>query len=334
MIKTYILVLLGLLTICNACKQKDALAGIDKNALFAPPDAEEINTIQTDWHNRDLQATGVTIEETHAVNNKINYQLISFRAGGHKQYASLLVPVTSKLLPVRLFVQGFSLNEPVSFQTIKVSDTLPFIYILPSLKGQSLSFTVNDMVYTSPAAEGPRDNAFDGATDDAIASLNAALSVVKNADSSKVMIQGGSRGGTVALLMAERDKRVKLAVAVAFPSNLLTQTAGHQNDPTYQFQFLNALINKQATLAQTRLKMIASSPVYFCSRLPKTQIHFGDADIITPAGQGEMLVSAMKDAGKEGNITLFIYKGKSHDNIGFDNNEMQQRIEQFFRQLL
>jgi dipeptidyl aminopeptidase/acylaminoacyl peptidase len=225
----------------------------------------------------------------------------------------------------------------VSYQNIRLasSDTasLPFIYVMPALRGQSLSLTVNDKTYTSPLSEGTRNDAFDGATDDGLACLNAVALSFKQADTTRVMVRGGSRGGTVALLMAERDKRVKRAVAVAFPSDLVGLTATYQRDATYRFQFLDALVAGTATLEQTRTKMIASSPLYFCSQLPKTQIHFGDKDEITPAAQGQLLFSAMKSLSLQDSIELFLYSGRTHTNIGINNNEMENGIQSFFRQL-
>jgi dipeptidyl aminopeptidase/acylaminoacyl peptidase len=79
--------------------------------------------------------------------------------------------------------------------------------------------------------------------------------------------------------------------------------------------------------------MIASSPLYFCRQLPKTQMHFGDKDNITPAAQGEMLFTAMQSAGMADSIEFFVYKGREHSDIGTNNNEMEERINTFFHQL-
>lgn len=337
MIKVHIMVLLGVLVLCGSCRKKDPLAGIDKNVLFAPPTKEELDAVQATWQARDLNPQHITIEATHAIDNKLRLVIISFRASGSKQYAGVLVPATQKTLPVRLYIAGFSLNDAVSRQSIQTSssatDTLPFVYVVPALRGQSLSLSVNGVEYKTPASEGQRNDAFEGATDDAIASLNAVGKTFKEADTSKVMVQGGSRGGTVALLIAERDKRVKLAAAIAFPADLLTLTAVYQHDPTYKFQFLDALISGNATLEETRKKLLAATPLYFCKHLPEIQVHFGDQDNITPPVQGELLLNAMKDAGKEADIELFIYKGRGHHDIGNNNSEMQQKIEDFFRRI-
>lgn len=321
--------------LAGACKKGDVLKGIDKEALFAPPTASELQEIKTSWANRNLTPQDVTIEATESSSNKLSFHLLSFRLRGLKQYAGILMPLTTKPLPVLLYVYGFALSDPVSYQNIRVlsSDTsLPFVYLMPALKGQSLSLTVNDKLYKSPVSEGARNDAFDGATDDAIACLNAIAVAFKQIDTTKVMTQGGSRGGTVAPLMAERDKRIKRAVAVAFPTDLLGLTALHQKDPTYGFQFLDALRKGIATPQETRMKMIASSPLYFCSELPKTQMHFGEKDAITPVGQGTMLFNSLPISLK-GSVEFFVYKDRTHSNIGSNNNEMEQRIRTFFRAL-
>jgi dienelactone hydrolase len=333
-----IVIALFFIILLGSCKKKDVLRGFDKRALFAPPSTGELETIKTIWQKRNLIPENIIVEDVHVINSQLSFQLLSFRLNDNKQYAGVLVPKTSKPLPVHLNVFGFALDVPVSYQNIKLdsSDTssLPFLFVFPALRGQSLNFTVNDKTYTSPVSEGTRDDAFDGAADDALACLNAAILTFKNADTSRVMINGGSRGGTVALLVAERDKRIKRAAAVAFPTDLLGLTAEYQQDPTYQFQFLNALVNGTATLEETRIKMIASSPLYFCSQLPKTQIHFGEKDNITPAAQGQLLFNAMKTLGLQDRIEMFVYKGRSHSDIGNNNNnEMGDRIQSFFRQL-
>lgn len=336
MIKTGVFILLvNMAILISACKKDDVLNDIDEEALFVPPSTSELQPVKTTWANRNLRPQDVTVEAIQDITNQLSFRLISFRLNGYKQYAGILMPLATQPLPVLLYVPGFALNEPVSYQNIRLlsSDTgLPFIYVMPALKGQSLSLTVNDKLYKSPVSEGTRNDAFDGATDDAIACLNAVTVAFKQADTTRVMVRGGSRGGTVALLMAERDKRVKRAAAVAFPTDLLSLTSSHQQDPTYQFQFLDALLNGTATLEETRIKMIASSPLYFCSELPKTQMHFGEKDAITPEGQGQMLLDALPVALKD-SVKLFFYKDRTHTTIGNNNNEMEERIQSFFREL-
>lgn len=321
-----------------ACGKDDPLKGIDKKALFAPPSSDEIAEVKTDWAQRNLKPENFKIEEIHEIYPQQLYlNIISFTIRNQKQYAGALIPVTSKVLPVHLYVFGFSLRDPISYVNQKIAppevSEVPFVFVVPALKGQKLSIKINGITYNSPFSEGSRNDAFDGAVDDGISALNAVIGNFKEADPEKVFVRGGSRGGTVALLMAERDKRIRLAVGIAFPVDLMSLTSTHQNDDTYKFQFLDELIAGDKTIEETRKKMIASSPYYFCEDLPKIQIHFGEKDEITPPSEGELLYNKMKELGLEKNIEFYKYADRFHENITSDNPELQERIDQFIEQL-
>lgn len=326
-----------LLAASPSCKKDNALAGINTNQLFAAPTVEELSAVKASWQQRDLTPMDIVIEQTHTISDKLSLQIISFRLYGFKQYAGVLLPVTTKKLPVMFYVGGFGLEQPpvssLHIQLNAADETLPFIYVVPALRGQSLSLIVRDTEYTSPLSEGSRLDAFDGATDDVIASLSAIGSLFNQADTSKAMIRGGSRGGIVALLTGERDKRFKLVAPVAFSVDFIGLTSTHQNDPTYKAQFLDELIKGTATIAETRMKLIASSPLYFCNQLPETQMHCAENDKITPATQGELLFNTMKKLGLQDRVELFIYKNRDHNNIATGNTEMEERINTFFHQL-
>src|SRR5690606_2383281 len=142
-----------------------------------------------------------------------------------------------------------------------------------------------------------------------------------------------SRGATVAFLMGERDKRVKRVLGIAGPTNLLELTSKMENDLTYQCQFLSDLVNETATIAETRHKMIASSPIYFAENLPVSQLHLGKEDKIVPVSQGEMLEEIMIGLGIFGRFQLFVYKNRNHQNIAANNEELDMRVEEFLSHL-
>jgi dipeptidyl aminopeptidase/acylaminoacyl peptidase len=152
------------------------------------------------------------------------------------------------------------------------------------------------------------------------------------ADMNRITIRGGSRGATVALLVAERDERVKGAIAVAGPVNLLTLASQNENDRTYQCQFLNNLVNGKSSVSSSRSKMIASSPVYFARLLPKTQLHLAENDRIVPVSQGAELTDEMTKVAIQDSLEVFIYKGRTHENIARENPELNQRINEFLKQ--
>jgi dipeptidyl aminopeptidase/acylaminoacyl peptidase len=322
----------------TSCHKEDVLKGVDMQALFAPPTQAEIETVKATWKNRDLAVKGFRLEQSVALSaNGPLLQFVSFEVSNYREYGALIIPPTEKPLPVYMYIYGYDNNNPINQQTLRINtsqvDSIPFVYAIPALRGQTLVLTINGVEYRSPPSEGPHADAFDGATDDAIAFLNVIQAHFPQADVNKTAARGGSRGGTVALLMAERDQRVKLAVGVAFPTDLIGLTAKNQRDPTYQNQFLQGLLNGSGSVAQTRQKMIASSPLFFCEFLPKTQIHFGADDKITPVQQGSLLSNKMHELGVGNQLEFYTYPGRSHTNIGQDNQELISRTQTFLSQL-
>jgi len=182
-------------------------------------------------------------------------------------------------------------------------------------------------------SEGDRRDALDGATDDAIALLNVVLESTPQADANRICAYGRSRGGNVALLLGIRDPRVKCVVDVSGPTDWFylmgnqgwteqelwtegvrihanTLETGGQNLE----RFMGRAIEGGADLAAVRQNMIASSPLYFASRLPLTQVHYGLEDPSVPSRNGYRLIAKMKEGGmKAGRFQAFFYPGQGHD---------------------
>ena len=326
---------LSALSATVACKKTDSLAGFDKDALFEPATAAEINSVQDMWAQRDLSPHDVRIEESYMISSSLSVHIISFTLSGSKEYAGVLIPVSDHPLPVQVYVGGYpTAQDAVNSVHFQLSDeTPPYIFVVPSLRGQYMSLQVGETKYESPLSEGSRFNAFDGAADDVIASLTAVAALFSQADTSRAMIRGGSRGGIVAMLAGERDKRFKRVAAVAFNVEFIGLTSQLYNDPIYKEQFLAGLINGTSTIAETRRLLIASSPLYFCDQLPETQLHCAQNDRITPASQGQLLFDRMNGIGMGSSVALFIYPGRDHTNIAEGNAELNSRINSFFGEL-
>ena len=314
------------------CNKKDTLKDIDKAALFAAPTTAEMDAVERSWAQRNLVPQNITIEETQVISPKLSAYIISFNLGTIKEYAAVLAPITNQRVPLLFYAGGFGINEePVNSVKVKLpEEELPFIYVVPAMRGQYVSLEVNGKLLKSPLSGGSRLDAFDGATDDVIACLNAVGHLFEQADTNKSMIRGGSRGGTVALLTSIRDQRFKRVAPVAFNSDFLALTAQFYNDPTYKAQFLDGLLNGTSTIAQTRQLIIASSPFYFAKRIPKAQLHAAQNDRITPASQAELLFNEMKKQGVGDRAALFIYPDRDHSNITTGNTELESRINAFF----
>ena len=163
---------------------------------------------------------------------------------------------------VLLFAPG--LNQLSPAVDINKHSTIPslsrklssYIIVVPSYRGQSL--IVDDRSYCSDGFFG---DAFDGATDDALRLLEVALETVEGADSTQVAVYGISRGGTVSLLAASRDKRIKAAISQAGPVDFLRRDVFDRYNLQYRYQFLNG----KATFEERRKHILRSSPLHFIS---------------------------------------------------------------------
>lgn len=323
--------------VLSGCEHEDFLDGFDRDALFAPPTQQELDRVKADWQSRDLSVKDYSVVQTvQGLPGNCTLKVISFTVRGLKEYAMLLVPESVGKVPVRFFIGGFSLENPVTSVSLVFDETTfagnPFILAIPALRGQSLQVRINGMEYTSPVSDGKHCEAFDGAADDGLALLNVVEATEPLADVNASSVRGGSRGATVALLMAERDERIKKAVAVAGPFNLQELTSQHENDPTYQCQFLNALKQGVHTVSESRLTMIASSPLFFAGDLPYVQVHMAAQDEIVPVAQATELEQEMNRIGAGDRLQVFVYANRDHANIANDNQEMNARIEAFLVQ--
>lgn len=326
-----------LFLLCLACQHDEYLDGINTAQLFATPSQEELDAIKLEWQSRDLSPDAYAVEQLVEITpSGIILKIISYNVNGTRRYAALLVPPSDVTLPVRMFVNGFDIDNTTNAIKLEVNDSFfdePFIFAMPALRGQSLQITLNGQVYSSPQSEGDHCDAFDGAADDVIAMLNIIELTEEVADVNRVSVRGGSRGGTVALLVGERDKRVKMAIDVAGPTNLLELAQRNQDDRTYQCQFLEALVQGGATLQEVRRRMIASSPLFFAQDLPLTQLHVGQNDWIAPPSQARDLEKRMADLAKSQYFELFIYEGRGHGDIVLNNIELEVRIEALLSEL-
>jgi hypothetical protein len=88
------------------------------------------------------------------------------------------------------------------------------------------------------------------------------------------------------------------------------------NETAGQFieRFLLKAINGTWSLEETRLKIIASSPLYFASLLPPLQIHHGVEDYNVPIANARALANSLKKQGRAGrNFEPYFYEGFGHD---------------------
>ncbi|HYJ46504.1 MAG TPA: hypothetical protein VEV81_07805, partial [Pyrinomonadaceae bacterium] len=200
--------------------------------------------------------------------------------------------------------------------------------VVPSFRGEILNF--NGVAYQS---EGDRTDAWDGATDDAIALLNVALQTTPEADPRRICAFGHSRGATVALLMGVRDARVRCVAEWAGPSDwfelmgtegwtqqelfaegLRTRAGPEETGGQLVEHFLLKAVRGEEGLRAVRQRMLAGSPLYFARRLPRVQLHYGVEDTSVPVRNGLGLISELRrQRVPRARYQAFFYPGQGHD---------------------
>ncbi len=350
---------LGALPADVAAKDNPWKLSFPLEQVFQPPTVAEIKAVETDWRERNLSPKDV--EEVTAGTIKFDddefrVRIVAHRVDGSKHYGAIILPInaTPGCCPVIVEAKGVSWNyfhlnlSRLDSPSFMGSARTRFIYVAPSYRGEVLDF--NGKEYKS---EGDRTNAWDGATDDAIALLNVALTTTPEADPNRIAVFGRSRGGSVALLMGERDSRIRGVVEWSGPTDwfslmgtegwkqqelfaegLRTRAKPDETGGQLVEHFLMKAVRGEEDLPAVRHRMIAGSPLYFPHRLPRLQMHYGVEDTSVPVKNGLELAKRMgfrvakashdrkialaieKSHAlymRRGNSEAFFYPGQGHD---------------------
>ena len=307
--------------------------------LFKAPTMSEIDEVKNEWAMRDLGPRDVRLIERDTMmfgrlQSMVN--IVSHRINGQIHYGAIIVPVNAqrKKFAAVVDLKGVSWNyfpldlgnsDGVYSPQLLCQHASDFVYIVPSFRGEKLILKGKEYL-----SEGDRTNVWDGAADDGIALLNAALALFPEIDKEKIAAFGKSRGGTVALLMGIRDKRVKRVVDWAGPvdrfkarfrgwsemqfveAGVMGRSSTSELGGQFIETFLKESIDGKEGLAQARKRLLASSPLFFADMLPKVQIHYGQEDRIVPATNGEKLERETKTVGHK-RVEAFYHKGEGHD---------------------
>ena len=314
----------------------------ETEALFAAPSTEEMDSVRLEWAQRDLRPAGVEFVAEEAVEiqgGRFRRLVLSHEVEGERHFGVVLVPEGSEpgCCPVVLELRGVSAHySPLDVDRARVplildQDLSRVILVLPSFRGNTI--IVSGESYLS---EGTPTRAWDGATDDALALLNVVLQQVPEADGDRVCAYGKSRGGTVALLVGERDPRVDCVVDWAGPSGWFEHMGtfgwtiqeqvewalreewepGHGWGSSDQFidHFLLDAIAGEGDLGQTRRQVLASSPLYFVDFLPAAQLQYGVEDRSVYVANALALRDALESRKSSApTFEVVLHEGVGHD---------------------
>ena len=294
--------------------------GINWDSLFAEPHLAELQHMLESWQKRPVQANEVEVIKEFKGTQHHQIQIVSHFVGDQKHYGALFLPnnyvnVSPGSFPVLIFAHGLDQDHPVVSiyggflkYALNALDSNTIV-IVPSFRGQSLR--LSNQYYCSDGFFG---DAFDGATDDALALLNVCLSNIPAADTNRISIAGVSRGGTVALLAGIRDSRIKLVIDYAGPTNFPSRDVHSRYLKQYKYQFLG----NKAPIAELRKRILASSPYYFTEYLPDVVVGHGAKDHVVPLSQAQILIDRLQEKGHRGKLIIDIKQDQGHDVEGFD----------------
>jgi hypothetical protein len=307
---------------------------------YAPPTEADLTRVRSEWRSRDLTPQGIRKEHAIRLNiNGVDFQAtaLSYLIHGQQNFGVALVPSGAKphACPLLVELKGVSSDyEPLEVPSGMVTPPIlgpalgHFVVFLPAVRGEKLLF--DGKTYQ---CEGNPDDSWDGATDDAISFITAGLESCPEADANRIVAFGKSRGGAVAMLLGERDHRVRAIASWSGSAGWI------ENMPQFgwsQFEivreglfkqsppqttagqairtFLKPAIEGKMSLTECRDRLIASSPIYFVSQLPRAQLHYGANDNTVPLEEGRSIEAAVSRLGsKIPDISVFYEADGGHD---------------------
>ncbi len=311
---------------------------------YAPPTREEIRTVRRAWAERDLSAKDVEVVQEFQLKipqASFHVAMLRHQVDGNEHYGAVLIPEgAAGPLPVVVAARGvdfyyspLDISEGVETTTALGDAASNFMYLIPCMRGNTI--IVNGMEFSSG---GDASDAWDGATDDTLAFLNAALETFPQADQRRIAIVGKSRGGSVALLAGERDRRISLVQSISGPTDhfkamnpfygwswavVLADDMRDEEPPSMEERdessqvfdhFFDRALTENENLEDVRQRMLASSALYFLENLPRTDAYYGAEDRAVPLANAIRLRERDAALGNSGpDLTVHIFDGRGHD---------------------
>ena len=318
----------GLALMILACGGNEVSGPTEGAASFSyqavTPEDIEATRLALEQRNTSPEAIQLVEQDffrSDAVDNQ-EIRIYQYQIDGVVRYGSVFLPPNyqGQSLPVVIMLEGLDQSNrelPVrgtlNFYQYYASQLGEFIAINPIFRG---SFHQSSVRYES---EGNFCDAYDGAADDAIALLNIVAQEIPEADTDTVLAVGGSRGGNVALLLGQRETRVKMSIDLAGPVDFYRQSVASHYQEQYQCQFFDGF-NAQSA----KMKMLASSPLHFVDRSPITRIHHAEKDSVVPIWNAMEMNNALVEAEKD--VVLYSYSRGSHTNFASNNQAFADNL--------
>lgn len=298
--------------LCGCGGGSEPSGSVDESILFPPPTQAEIEAVQSEWNARDLNAHDVVLLNLDTANPNYDVRIYEHKVGANTHVGAITVPKNAApgTVPVLVHADGLAQHDPTFDlgRNLEMAGELAHgvVLVMPAFRGRTLIFKG-----VSYPAAGDFCDAFDGAADDAIALLTVAEQEVAAANMDRVMVRGGSRGGNTALLLAARDERVKLVLAIAAPTDFNRLEVRVRNSDQFRCQFID---NK--TPEESRMRILASSPLHFpvLANVRRVFIFHGSEDNVVPLWNATDMAAALEVQGVPTSFEIF--DGYGHGDLG------------------
>ncbi len=273
---------------------------------------EDLNRVKTTWAQRDLSAKEVSLAYEDSQPN-YHIRIYKHKVGSNFHFGAVITPsaILTKPLPVVVTVDGLNQANPSMTMDNSLRDyKSDSVLVVPAFRGRYLRYKNQNFF-----AEGDFCDAYDCATDDTIALMNVVEATEPRAKMDKILVMGYSRGGNVALLLGERDKRVDTVVAGASPVDFYRQQVRDRYGSQYTCQFFTG-----KTIDQTRERILASSPLHFAILPSVNKVHLfqGGSDDVVPPWNGQEMNDRL--ISQKANVSFYLYNGYGHGDIWQNQN--------------
>jgi dipeptidyl aminopeptidase/acylaminoacyl peptidase len=252
--------------------------------------------------------------------------LVAHQVDGYRHYGGVVIPPVKELkkLPVLVLCHpgdaGTSLTDQNWFFGLLGDPAIRrrFVQVIPSFRGEILDAGTLGRF----RSEGP-PSLFDRDADDALALLDCVLQSFPNADPSRVVSVGYSRGGQVAMRIAQRDPRILGVIdfcgmsdewtinGQGYIRDFLEEERPEPAPSNFYYHVLWDLRRSTCDVWYARSLLLRSCIVYQAPRLPKLQVHHGALDGPVPIHEADRLVAVLATT-PGANYEYFRYPNGDH----------------------
>lgn len=300
---------------------------------FAPLQSSDFAMAKQEVLERDLRPRNVALVHVAEYNEDWMVGIYEHEVQGNLHYGAVaypkLMPEPRRMVVLADGLQQFNPTMSIEGMLRHHIDTgsmlNELVYLIPGFRGRALLF--DDEGWQSG---GDFCDAYDGAASDTIAFINVIAREFEDVIDENYLIMGGSRGGNTALLVANRDERVAMAIATASPVDFYQDSVLDNYGSQYYCQFING-----KNLEQSRNRILNSSPYHFAQDAHgRIRIHQGELDTTVPEWNAYAMHRALRHYAK--NARVSVYDGKTHGSIWSDSDwqaEVNDNIAEYFQYL-